>query len=366
MSQTSNNTNSISNNNTNRIVQAIKEAFEELGNEIKNVDKKISILLKSSLERMDNLENKSRNIDNSVELLITNSVKKWLKDYASKHGFRMTIQAGNKFIKYWKKYYNDELITELDGCYILSNDKANVKYSNENTKLKSKNKVYESLEKELKKYESMYLDKQKTEKLSKLRKKHQELKHEINNTVVDDVVDELLNDLESEVIENTSSRVLCIIESKLYVRNEDVTDQVDKIKLLLDYIFNVKLFKHFENEPLKLKFISKWKNWSDTFLKINKTYNLIFDGILLFIGGSLMIKEDIQRNVDAANLTIVEFIKNKITKIEDELDNDVFYEFNQMELEFYKYVLLSCLTKQCGTRIILVQDIHQNINVRDA
>jgi predicted nucleic acid-binding Zn-ribbon protein len=356
-----------SKSNTSTIVNAIQQLGQQINDKFEKIDKKLDKTLQFSLERITNLENKSVNLDKSVELLVTNSVHDWLKNFATRNEFRMTVKTGSKFIKNWKKYNDDELITELDGCYILTNSKSNVKYSDTDNKLKEKNKVLESLERQLKKYESLNtLDLQKNNKLSKLTQKHRELQKELNSAVVDDVLNEILDEIDDEISEHKPSRVLCIVESKVFVRNEDIDYQVKKIKQLLDYIFNVKLLNLFEKDKQKINFISNWKNWNKSFIQVNKSMNLLFEGLLFFIGGNFMVEKEIQTKVDEANLSIIEYLKSKVQTLEEKMKiNDIFREFNEIEYNFYKYILIETFTKNVGARILLVQNNTQKVNVRD-
>jgi hypothetical protein len=366
------------NYDTERIISAVDkigEKIENMGDKIDNMgdkiisaidklDNRFDKLYQLSINRIARIENQQTHIDKGVENLITNSVKDWLKSLATKMGYKLTIKVGNKFLKNLKNPADSGTqLTEFDGCFILSNDVTNTKYADKSHR-EIRDKKYMSLEKETKTYREK-IRMSNAAKLKPLQDRYQRLlstKSKLDDEVIEEEIDKIITQIELQQIESSllpNKRCICIVEAKTYVSSYEIAGQFGKMMTLLDYFYQVSLLHSVRDNKDQYDIAMATKRWSQDFIQVNKDFNLRFDGVYLFLGGSYMVESYAKDHVKLANAKLQDAIYNKIISLKTLYEKTQLFDIKH-EIDFYENIMAN-IYLVCGSKQdMAVFDVTEN------
>ncbi len=267
--------------NINKIVKAIQEVGNQLENRIENLGEKMDKTYETTSNSLTTLQHEYANQNKALEIELTLGIKDFMLDYATKHGLKYSYKTGRNYPKKLKNPRdNDELLTDIDGSYILSNNHTNAKV--ENTSMHDSMNVLlnarlATLSKKIAHGNMNSADRSKEiTHMKKALNKYSSITREAKNNA--DYKDSLGA---QNVIQN--KRYLVIVEAKQCLSQELLqTDVMKKMKNIIRFFIDVNLY-------YKAK-IYKWgvgyEFFTPEFIQLCETYNLNFDGIVFIIGGS--------------------------------------------------------------------------------
>jgi hypothetical protein len=221
---------------------------------------------------------------------------------------------GKNFIKKISDPQTSRVITDFDGCYILSNDVRNSKFVN-NDKASVRTELVNKLESQLSKKKNELLTaetKKKAkiqDKINKTQKALNDLKKMNASKTIDSILNNIILPLELEQVDKHSlpnKRYICIIEAKTYLSENELKDQVNKMIDLINYFRNVYLFHMVKPQP--------YIAWTKEFRATNTQFNLLFDGIILLVGGEHYVESILKQKLTDCQDMIDTYIQ---TTIED-------------------------------------------------
>lgn len=235
-------------------------------------------------KRLKTLEGHQSNEDLSIEKEISNGAIEKVKSIGQDYKLPFTYKTGRNFISnIAQPYDNNKLITNFDGCYILSNTPTNAKVENiQKPNLKMQSKIKTNINLHTRTSINIEAKPQDRAKNLELLKKNVKMIQNEQNAV------ELLNKQKQSMIATLQTipikRMICIIEAKFYVSKEYIDAQKQKMHNLIDYFTATNLY-YIAKEQNKFDIINLMEKWTSNFDKTCKQFNMQFDGIIIIIGG---------------------------------------------------------------------------------
>ena len=337
----------------NKSMESMNKNMTLMNRNMESMNRNITNELHQSRESMDKMrhetmmrisrfENQVTHIDKGVEITITNTVKEFLQNVATKNGMRFTFKMGRSFVKKIVDPQSSKLITDLDGCYILTNTPNNAKYVN-TQKTTDRSNVLMKLESEYEKKKAEMqgatnANKKKLQaKMDKIMKAKDQLASDNIDGVVDQVLDEIITGLELEEADKNplpSKRYICIVEAKTYMSKNEIEDQGTKM---------IDLIMYFKNAYLYHKLKPMTSRWSKNFIETNENFNLLFDGIILILGGTHYIESIVMAENDILQKTINAYIDGRKKELADmQMDPEARYELEFLNtLDCKTFVVVS-------------------------
>lgn len=304
---------------TSIIVQAINEVHEVTTKTNNNIDNYRSEIHNN----ITRLQNQMQHIDKGLELEITNTVSNYLQTIATRYSMKYTYKMGKNFIKKLVTPFENNVITDLDGCYILTNTTSNAKFAN-STRLK-KHVPRDQLETQL----QMYLKEMQTANVAKKRKlqekltKIQKLKAKDDAEVIENNLEEIILEMELETVTPLpNKRYICIVEAKTYLSEDELLQQAAKMERIIEYFKQVYLYHAKEYN----------KGWTKEFITTNQQFNLLFDGIILMVGGKYYVESVMMETIDVVQENINKYIENQKESLIDETD---FEFYNKLDCKCF-------------------------------
>ena len=285
-----------------------------------SLTKQFEMIRNDNITRLARVENEIAHIDKSVEIALTNALRKYFEDYATRHNMRFTFKMGQNFIKKLVRPNSNDVITDLDGCFILSNNQRNTQYSNtQNTRAK-RSEMIKHLESELLEKQNL-IGKLNAQKADKMKCKIDAIQQKLVmfRSAETQVQKEQKQFMQSKIDEK--QRFICIVEAKVYVSNDEVEKQQNKMANLIDYFAAVNLYHvaKSNNDDLNIDSTSTLNKWSQNFIATNEQLNLRFNGIIILIGGPNILEEYINLAVEQTNMTISAYIDDRKRNLDDRI-----------------------------------------------
>jgi polyhydroxyalkanoate synthesis regulator phasin len=271
-------------------------------------------------KRLTTLEGHQSNEDLAIEKEVTDGAINLVKSIAQRHHLQFTYKTGKNFISNLVSAYdNNKLITNFDGCYILSNSAANAKI--ENIK-KNNTKTQASIQSKIKSLTGKITSLSET---SQLRNKSLTyLKNQVNkietaqkNKNAENSLRQTLNIVSNIVSQEPIKRIICIVEAKFYVSSEYINCQKQKMHNLIDYFATANLYYEAKKHG-NFDTINQIENWTTNFNKICTQFNMNFDGIIIIIGGPYSSKQ-IKFLLDNMNEIFLNEFEIKINALKNKL-----------------------------------------------
>lgn len=307
---------------------------------LESIKEELSSMRYDTMKRISRFENQMQHIDLGVENTITSNVKEFLKDLATQNNMKFTYRMGKNFIKKLTDPFGNKTITDLDGCYILSNNTSNAKYVDKDpVPAMPKSEMQARLEAELqkKKLEIQKATGDKKRQLEAKIKKIIDSKAKLDNAnskaIIQTLLDEMVTNLEIQDTDKhalPNKRYICIIEAKTYLSENEIKDQELKMEELIRYFKNVYLYHRLD---------TRLAQWTKDFIETNKNINLDFDGIILILGGTYYIESTLVFLNNQLQNKINASIRTRIEELESLENPNKEVEY---ELEFLKRLDCKC------------------------
>lgn len=351
-----------------QLLQEISHKLDKL-DKLDKLEEKIDVVLKF-IKRTDarllTLEGSSKNLNSATERELTQGIKRSLEDYATRHGLKRTIMTGKSFPRNLRSPTDStQLITEMDGCYILSNDESNadledfIKSSNSIMDVNSRIKLTQYALKNLK--SNSYT---RSVKLNELKKLLKHEKYPFDSKKHLEGISKQLRDIHDNirVMSLEAKRYIVIVEAKNPLGKENVEQQQSKMRDLIEYFCTINYY-YYAKERDMLERVSKMEKWGDHFLSLCERFNLKFNGVILVIGGPNY-RKDIEDIFGQIKGNIVKDYLNGInsaTELMNETDEDDAYAYHKVRAEYeYKMKLHidTILYTPQGTEYMRTNDRH--------
>ncbi len=271
--------------NTTNSTKLIVEAIHELGNKIdkleENLSNKLDKIYDATSNSLTTLHNEYANQNKALEIELTLGIKDFLLDYAASQGLKYSYKTGRNYPKKIKDpRENNNLITDLDGSYILSNDRNNARV--ENAQMKNDMNVLLNarlsiLSKKIA-HEKMNSVKRSEEiqNMKKALRKYSSITKETTN------MSQFKESLGSQnVTEN--KRYLVIVESKQCLSQALLEEDIwNKMVNIIRFFIDVNLYY---KSKIYNQDAASFELYTQEFQQLCENYNLNFDGIVFVIGG---------------------------------------------------------------------------------
>ena len=260
--------------------QTIKELKESFAEQLYD-------LKKSFADRIKTLEGRSSNGDLSVEPEVTSAAKKYLEKIATKYELKNTYKTGKNYVSNINEPTNSKKsITNLDGCYILTNSPKNAALQNSFKASITHNitsKIQSNITKMSKKINNPQIAHETRNKLLKnlqIHTKAIKLEQEFQN-IQKKRRDQLQTLTPSPMNE---SRFIGIVEAKFFLSKDYIDDQHDKMINLIRF-FKATYLYYKSRESGRIPEINIITGWSNNFIRLCEQKNLLFNGIIVVLGG---------------------------------------------------------------------------------
>jgi polyhydroxyalkanoate synthesis regulator phasin len=233
-------------------------------------------------KRLTTLEGHQSNEDLAIEKEVTDGAIDLVKSIAQKYNLQFTYKTGRNFISnLGSATDNTKLLTNFDGCYILSNSAVNAKV--ENTK-KYNSKPQVSIQAKIKSLTDKITSPSepsqiRNKSLTSLKKQVNKIETAQKNKNANIASDKTRTSVKESMSQEPIKRIICIIEAKFYVSSEYINCQKQKMHNLIDYFATANLYYEAKKHN---KIIEAWNN---NFDKICNQFDMNFDGIIIIIGG---------------------------------------------------------------------------------
>jgi hypothetical protein len=293
-------------------------------------------------KRFKTLEGHQSNEDLAIEKEITDGAKDFVVSIAQKYDLKFTYKTGRNFISTLSNPIdNKKLITNLDGCYILSTSAANAKVENVK-KLNSsvQSNITTKINLHSKKLINSTISQTERKQSLKILKNTLNMEETARNQkTANKILNEERTSMLSTIILKQPERIICIIEAKSYISQEYIEDQKQKMHNLIDYFANANLYYQAKKNG-KLDIINIAEKWTNNFDKTCKQFNMLFDGIIIIIGGpySSKIIDVLLANMKESFFKEFEYkkieLKNKIDSLPKDNTYDIFRYIYQCNLDY--------------------------------
>ena len=310
---------------TEQTIKDLKESFAQ----------QISDLKLSFKGRFETLEGRASNSDLAVESEVTSAAKIYLEKLATKYNLRNTYKAGKNYVSnIYEPTNTKKSITNLDGCYILTNDSKNTALQN-SFKASITHNIIPELQSKITQITNRINNPKTTSnnrnnllKALKTQTKAIEQGHKFQNFQRERRY-QLKTLTPSTMIE---SRFIGVVEAKYFLSKDYIDDQNDKMINLIRF-FKATYLYYKSREIGILENIRIIKGWSDNFTKLCEQKNLLFNGIIIVLGGpykSKKINEWFDEMKNKFNITFneeKELSLNRVQLDNPSTDHNFMYKF---------------------------------------
>jgi hypothetical protein len=258
-------------------IKELKDSFAEQFDDLKKV----------FMDRIKTLEGRSSNGDLSVEPEVTSAAKIYLEKIATKYNLKNTYKAGKNYVSNINEPTNSKKsITNLDGCYILTNSPKNAALQNsfKATITHDVTSIQSNITQMTKKINNPQTTPEVRNKLlKKLQIQTKAIQIGQNFQKIQKERQNKLQTLQSFSTSN-ESRFIGIVEAKFFLSKDYIDDQHDKMINLIRFFKATYLYYKSRDSGLLTK-ISMIKGWSKKFITLCEQKNLLFNGIIVVLGG---------------------------------------------------------------------------------